>query len=174
MKLRKITKWYHATTLESAEQILDCGFIMPNKNQMIFLATNKQDAGFFMNARGNNKYAIFQIHRRNIEQKRLIQNPATPNMLSAVYVKPIPVTAKDVIIAQDDRDFTHGIPGVELFTEGNGKTGFRADPQEFTKHLKKQIGNKNYNTFTSMMDAGNQFEAELFLEKKLIKVAKNT
>ena len=167
IKLRKVQKWYHATTLEAAQQILDCGYIMPNANQMIFLANSKEDAGFFMNARGHKEYAIFQIHRRNIEQKRLLQNPATPNMLTAVYVKPIPVDAKDIILAKDERDFTHGISGVELITEGNGKTGFHVDPSKFIQHLQNKIGMDNYNQFTSLMDAGKQSQAEQFLESKL-------
>jgi hypothetical protein len=127
MKLRKVTKWYHATDIDIAESILADGYIRPNKKGMTFLATSKADAGYFMNARGRTEYAVFQIHRRDIEQKHLLINPATKGMVTAIYVKPIPVTAKNCILAQDDRDLTHGIPGVNLFTEGNGKTGFRID-----------------------------------------------
>lgn len=173
MKLRKVTKWYHATDIDNANAILADGYIRPNKEQMIFLATSKQDAGFFMNARGRSEYAVFQIHRRDIEQKHLLINPATKGMVTAIYVKPIPVTAKNCIVVEDARDLTHGIPGVNLFTEGNGKTGFRIDTEDFTKHLKKQIGIDSYNKFTSLMDAGHQIEAELFLENTFSRIVAN-
>jgi len=167
MKLRKITKWYHATTLEATQSILECGYIMPNKDQMIFLATSREDAGFFLNARGHNKYAIFEIHRRDIDNSCLFENPASKNMLSSVYTKPIPVTAKNCKTAVDERDFTHGIPGVNLITEGNGKTGFHIDPNQFTQHLQNKIGMDNYKEFASLMDAGKHAQAEQFLESKL-------
>lgn len=167
MKLRKITKWYHATTLEIAQEILDCGFIMPNKEQMIFLATSKEDAGFFLNARGHNKYAIFEIHRRDIDNSCLFENPASKNMLSSIYTKPIPVTVKNYKTAIDDRDLTHGIPGVEMITEGNGKTGISADPSVFIKHLQDTLGVDGYNEFDKLMIAGKHKEAEKFLEKRL-------
>ncbi len=172
MKLRKITKWYHATTLEAAQSILECGYIKPNKDGMIFLATSKADAGMFLNARGHNKYAIFQIHRRDIEQKRLLQNPASKTMFSAIYVMPIAVTNNNLTVVQDDRDLTHGIKGLQLVTDGNGKTGYSIEPEEFTKHLKQQIGIDSYNKFASLMDAGNQLEAEQFLENTLSKIVK--
>ena len=167
MKLRKITKWYHATDLDTANAILADGYIRPNKEQMIFLATSKADAGFFLNARGHNKYAIFEIHRRDIEQKRLLQNPATQTMLSAIYVKPIAVSNNNLTLVQDDRDLTHGIDGVELITDGNGKTGITADPVKFKQHLINKLGQDGYNKFTTLMDAGKQTEAENFLEKQL-------
>ena len=171
MKLRKVTKWYHATSLEAAQQILDCGYIMPNTDHMIFLATNKEDAGFFLNARGHSKYAIFEIHRRDIDNMCLFENPASKNMLSSVYTKPISVTAKNCRLVEDNRDFTHGIPGVNIITEGNGKTGFSVEPKQFTQHLTNKIGADNYKQFINLMDAGKQTEAENFLEKKLQEVA---
>jgi len=164
MKLRKITKWYHATTLEATQSILECGYIMPNKDQMIFLAANREDAGFFLNARGHKQYTIFEIHRRDIDNRYLFVNPACKSMLSSVYKKPIPVTAKNCKTAVDDRDLTFGIPGVELFTKGNGKTGYDVDFDQFTKHLKNNLSANNFNQFESLIKAGKQIEAEEFLE----------
>tara|TARA_R110000744_G_scaffold323143_1_gene429032 strand:+ start:837 stop:1349 length:513 start_codon:yes stop_codon:yes gene_type:complete len=164
MKLRKVTKWYHATDLDSANAILADGYIKPNKDHMIFLATSKEDAGFFLNARGHSKYAIFEIHRRDIEQKRLLQNPATPNMLSGVYVKPIAVTNKQLNLVQDDRDLTHGIEGLKIVTEGNGKTGYSIDPADFENHLINKVGADTYKQFTNLMAIGKEVEAEQLLE----------
>tara|TARA_R110001606_G_C15299863_1_gene642463 strand:+ start:750 stop:1262 length:513 start_codon:yes stop_codon:yes gene_type:complete len=168
MKLRKVTKWYHATDIASATQILADGYIKPNKDQMIFLATSKEDAGFFLNARGHDKYVIFEIHRRDIDQKRLLQNPATPNMLSGVYVKPIAVTNKHLKLVQDDRDLTYGIDGLKLISEGNGKTSYSIDTAAWDKHLINKIGADAVKQFNNLMDAGKQAEAEKFLEQAFI------
>ena len=167
MKLRKITKWYHATDLETASKILADGYIKPNKENMIFLATSRADAGFFLKARGHDNYAIFEIHRRDIDNKCLFANPASKDIVSSIYVNPVAVTNKQLKLVQDDRDLTHGIKGLKVFTQGNGKTGYSIDPADFEKHLISKLGADAYKQFSNLMADGKEVEAEQLLEKHL-------
>lgn len=163
--LRTIKKWYHATTLELADQILSDGYIIPNSSNMIFLASTREDAGVFPRARGHSKYAMFEIQRRDLDGNKLFTNPATRDIISAVYCKPIAVSLRNYKPCHDERDLTFGLPGLELRTEGNSRTQLViSDPEAFEQHLENRIGIENFKKFKSIAQQDPR-KAENFLKK---------
>lgn len=165
--LRTVKKWYHATTLELADQILSDGYIIPGDQNVVYLAARREDAGFFLKARGHSKYAMFEIQRRDLDGNKLFTNPATSDMISAVYCKPIAVSLRNYKPVIDERDLTNGMPGLEIITKGNGKTGILCkDPDAFFAELKIRIGDANYEKFESLMQKDIS-QAEKFLKSIL-------
>jgi hypothetical protein len=173
--LRTVKKWYHATTLELADKILSDGYIMPmpqsHNLNLIYLAALREDAGYFPRARGHSKYAMFEIQRRDLDGNKLFTNPATRDMISAVYCKPIPVSLRNYKPVIDQRDLTFGLPGLELRTEGNRRTQLVLnDPAAFEKHLENRIGIENYEKFKSIVKQ-DPHKAEQFLKKLMLATA---
>ena len=96
--LRTISKWYHATPIQNVDQILQQGEIVPNKG-FVFLSSTPQDAGRFLLYHGYTEWAVFKIHRRDLDIDILQHNPAYKNcpigfsqdLITAIYGQPIPV-----------------------------------------------------------------------------------
>lgn len=174
MNLRKIANWYHATDPDTAEIILQQGQIVPNKDNMIFLANSKLNAGWFCRARGLSEYVVFKIPRRDLHNSLLFENPAMKgswinleDMITSIYARPISVTAKQAKTVEDHRDLTEGMPGATIQTKGNGKTYIDINIQQFFDDLANKIGSDNFNHFENLMASGRQDLAEKLLEKHL-------
>jgi hypothetical protein len=106
--LRQQTKWYHATSIQNLEQILQQGKILPNKGY-VFLSSTPEDAGRFLLYHGHTEWAVFKIHRRDIDVSRLQSNPAYKNcpigfsedLVTAIYDKPIQIHKHKLNTKQD-------------------------------------------------------------------------
>ena len=103
MKLPKLKYWYHATTLDRANQIIFDGYIKPGWIDGIYLANTENYASGFVRMRGNSKWAVFKIPRKRLNVKSLTisddHNPSffPEDLICARYSEPqIDITEDDV------------------------------------------------------------------------------
>jgi hypothetical protein len=108
MRLPKLKYWYHATTVDRAEKILQDGCIKAAWVDGIYLANTNPYAGGFVRMRGHSEWAVFKIPRSRLDVKKIAvsddHNPRFfPKDLIAVrYLdQEISVSTQDVEFYED-------------------------------------------------------------------------
>jgi len=139
MKLPKIKNWYHATDIETANKIIESGFIVPQEHKPgltlgSFFASTQESAGNYLNRRGQKEYVIFKVARTRLDPKCILDNPADKmaefGNITMRYMGIVPVKYCTIIHAKDERNLD--IPGCEIITNGKGQTSLKlVDPQAF-------------------------------------------
>ena len=118
--MRHTVKWYHATPTDNIDSILATGTILPGANGFLFLSNTPEDAGRFCLYHGHTEWAVFKIHRRDLEVTRLQANPAFKGMpigfsqdfVTAMYDRPAIAGAYKIVQAEDIPNILP--PGVEI------------------------------------------------------------
>ena len=143
MKLPKIKNWYHATDIETANKIIESGFIVPQQHKPgltlgSFFASTQESAGNYLNRRGHKEYVIFKVARTNLDPNCILDNPADKmaeyGNITMRYMGIVSVKDCTIIHAKDDRDLN--IPGFKIITNGKGQTSLElVDPQAFENFM---------------------------------------
>jgi len=130
MKLPKLKNWYHATDIETADKIMQTGFLVPQKHKPgvtlgLFFAGNQEKAGGYLNRRGIKEYVMFKVARGKLDPACIHANPADKELTAGAsmrYLNVVKVQDCDVYRVVDRRDLN--VPGFKIVTTGNGKTGY--------------------------------------------------
>ena len=133
MKLPKLKYWYHATPVETANKIINCGYLVPqaHKDDLtlgVFFANTFHNAAHWMLMRGITDYVVFKIPRSRLDPNNMFPGgadrlPKEMNMICMRHLAPVPIQDEDVTVVKDQRQFA--IPGVEVFTEGTKRIGMK-------------------------------------------------
>ena len=140
MSLPKLKNWYHATTYDHAEKILECGYLIPQEHKTgsslgVFFSNSKENAGYFLSLRGHSKYIVFKVPRSRLNSKLIHESDAHKtlpgsNMICIRYLEQVPVGGKDILPITDERCWN--IPGTEVITNGTNRTAIKiVDQQAF-------------------------------------------
>jgi hypothetical protein len=143
MKLPKLKYWYHATSIETADKIVACGYLIPQAHKGditagVFFANTMRNAGSFCAMRGLKKYVVFKIPRDRFIRQNMFDNPADkstdPDMFTMRYLDKVKVSVADATPVVDDRDFN--LPGWEIVTNGTKQIAYKlVDLAAFEKYI---------------------------------------
>ena len=134
MTLPKLKNWYHATSVETAEKILEQGYLVPQTPAGVWFANSGENAGMWANLRGLKEYVVFKIPRTRLNTSDIVEgnihskNFDSVNMVTMRYINVIKVSQQDATLVNDKRTFD--IPGCEWFTEGTKRLGIKITDRE--------------------------------------------
>jgi hypothetical protein len=143
-ELRKVQKWYHATTNINAEKILSDGFIKPTKGRYVFLADSIDNALQFMSMRGiNENIVVFKIKKHQLDTRYYKDNTCDAVLKSMQGNKELTIAySQPIDITRCKYTECHIATPIEApegcsFTNENGKIGITVDNiQEFEQMMK--------------------------------------
>ena len=120
IKLPKLKYWYHATDIDTANTIINRGYLIPQNHRGdlslgVFFANTMANAGQWMSLRGRFNLVDMRIGGAD-------RMPAEINMICMRYLNMVKVQSADGIMCKGPK---FEVPGVEVFTEGSGKLGFK-------------------------------------------------
>lgn len=144
MKLPKLKNWYHATDIDTANKIIESGYLIPqahkdNLTLGIFFANTMMNAAQWMMLRGITDYVIFKIPRNRLDTKKMFvatahKMPEEMNMVCMRYLDKIKVEANDGQVCQSPK---FKLPGIKIVTDGTKKIGMEIeDLAEFEAYIK--------------------------------------
>jgi hypothetical protein len=109
MKLPKLKHWYHATTIERAQQIVQDGCLKAAWIDGIYM-TNKQNySETFVKMRGHSEWAVIKIPSSRLDRTQLHISTdhafeVPKDFVSVRYIGgPIPVVAEDISCWESDK-----------------------------------------------------------------------
>ena len=123
--MTKIKNWYHATTLENAQKIIDCGYLVPQSHKGytsfgVFLSQSRHQAGMWCKLRGYDEYVVFKVRSLALKPSLLVEGGAHQGDMWGLvkrYLEPVRYDSFDRV--QDTRCFD--IPGVRIEREGTAR-----------------------------------------------------
>jgi hypothetical protein len=131
MALPKLKYWYHATDVDTANKIVNCGYLVPqaHKDNMtlgVFFANTLKNAGQWCLLRGMTDYVVFKIPRNRFDPSKMFvggadRMPKALNMICMRHQGLVAVKAEDGTRIKDDRDCS--MPGVKIITNGTTQLG---------------------------------------------------
>lgn len=143
MKLPKLKYWYHATDIDTANTIIDCGYLIPqaHKDDLtlgVFFANSMSNAAQWMMMRGITDYVVFKIPRTRFNPNKMFlggadRMPKQLNMICMRYLDKIKVEAGDGQVCQSPK---FELPGIEIIQQGTKKLGMKiVDMQAFEQYI---------------------------------------
>jgi hypothetical protein len=144
MKLPKLKYWYHATDIDTANKIIECGYLIPqaHKDNMtlgVFFANSARNAGQWCLMRGITDYVIFKIPRNRFDSNKMFlggadRMPKELNMICMRHQGPVKVLAQDGTVVNDSREFN--MPGCKIITDGTKKLAIKlVDIKAFEEYI---------------------------------------
>jgi len=145
MKLPKLKYWYHATDIDTANKIVDSGYLIPQPHKGdqslgVFFANTMMNAAQWMMMRGITDYVVFKIPRSRFTPNKMLlgqadRMPPELGMVCMRYLDLVKVYANDGQVCQSP---SFEIPGVEFITEGTKKLSAKiVDMQAFESYVEQ-------------------------------------
>lgn len=151
MKLPKLKYWYHATDIDTANKIFDCGYLIPQAHKGditagVFFANSMPNAAQWMMLRGITDYVVFKIPRNRFNSAKMFPGqadrmPKALNMICMRYLDLVKVQAEDGQVCQSPK---FELPGVKIVSNG-------------TKQLKMEV--VDMAAFEAYIDANPELKA---------------
>jgi len=158
MKLPKLKHWYHATDIDTANKIIDSGYLLPQPHKGdltagVFFANTMQNAAQWMMLRGITDYVIFKIPRTRLNSNKMFlgqadRMPKEMNMICMRYLDSVKVQAQDGKVCQSPK---FELPGIKIVQDG-------------TKRLSMEIDDMN--AFNAYIESNPKLKAQIEKEIK--------
>jgi hypothetical protein len=143
MKLPKLKYWYHATPIDTANKIIQSGYLVPqaHKNDLtlgVFFANTMSNAAQWMMLRGITDYVVFKIPRTRLNPNKMFigqadRLPKALNMICMRYLDVVQVTAQD---AKQCRSPKLEMPGVKITADGTKRLSMEiVDIKAFEEYI---------------------------------------
>ena len=163
MKLPKLKHWYHATDIDTANKIIECGYLIPQRHKDnltlgVFFANTMPNAAQWMMLRGITDYVIFKIPRSRLNTKEMRlggadRMPKQMNMICMRHLDKVKVLAEDGIVCQSPK---FEMPGIKITKNG-------------TKQLSMEID--DLDAFNAYIEANPELKAMIDKEIKQLEAA---
>lgn len=132
MKLPKLKYWYHATDIDTANKIVQSGYLIPqahkdNLTLGVFFANTMMNAAQWMIMRGITDYVVFKIPRERLNSNKMFLGqadsmPKELNMICMRHLDKVKVLAEDGTVCNSPE---FNLPGVEIIKQGTKKLGMK-------------------------------------------------
>jgi hypothetical protein len=137
MKLPKLKYWYHATDIDTANKIIECGYLIPQAHKGdltagVFFANSMSNAAQWMMLRGITNYVIFKISRTRLNPNKMFlgqadRMPKEMNMICMRHLDMIKVESADATVCQSPE---FKLPGIKIIADGTKKVSMEIDDIE--------------------------------------------
>ena len=134
MKLPKLKYWYHATDIDTANKIIECGYLVPHSHRGnltagVFFANSMLNASEWMRLRGITEYVVFKIPRTRLNSNKMFAGgadrmPKEMNMICMRHLDKVKVEAQDGTACQSPK---FEIPGIKITKNGTQQLSMEID-----------------------------------------------
>lgn len=139
-KLRTVTKWYHATTVDNARSIIQDGCIK-SFGKAVFLASKKEHAMEFVAMKGETECVVFTVRRNDLDKNELTHNVCAkpmlyaqyPDLFTAVYFGDVKFHKHQQLPCK-----SHCLPGMEYTHNGRQSGVTIKDMDAFMKYMRQE------------------------------------
>ena len=128
MTLPKLKYWYHATDIDTANKIVNSGYLIPQAHQGdltlgVFFANTMTNAAQWMVMRGNTDYVVFKIPRSRLNPNKMFPGqadrmPEEMNMICMRHLGVVKVLAQDGTVCKSPE---FKLPGIKIVKDGTKK-----------------------------------------------------
>ena len=143
MKLPKLKYWYHATDIDTANKIVQCGYLVPQAHKGdltlgVFFANTMRNAAEWMMLRGITDYVVFKIPRTRLNPNKMFPGqadcmPKEMNMICMRHLDVVKVLAEDGTVCKSPE---FKLPGIKIIKDGTKKLGMEVENlEEFEAYI---------------------------------------